>query len=156
MKHLLIILTALSLSNCSKSAPELKDEIARLENKLRDTQKAYNQLHQESQTLHAVKTELEHDVKVLRALQRGTKPLFILTLSVRQERHGLDTLDLEKHIKDELNEFTFEMPVDQIVYEQSTIGNPMVESFRNGSFLFKLSTSSIVIRVVNKRVDVGT
>lgn len=156
MKHFLLLAIALSLSNCSKSAPELKEEISRLENKLRDTQKAYNQLYDETQTLHAAKTELDHNVKVLRALQRGAKPLYILTLSVRQERNGFDALDIEKHIKDELNEFHFEMPVDQMVYEQSTVGNPLVESFRSGSLLFKLSTSTTVIRVVNKRIDVGT
>ena len=152
MRYILIAISFTFLF-CHKSADELNGEISRLENKLRDTQRAYNDLHRETENLHLIKSELEHNTRVLKALEQGKSPLYILTVEVKQERMGFDAFDLEKQMKDHINAFTFEIPVDKKFYDASSIGQPIAEGFRSGSFVFKLSTSAMVLTVTGKRIE---
>lgn len=141
------------LLNCQSDPVELTTEIGRLEAKLRDTQKASDQLdidlQHKFQTFHHLKNEIE----TLQKVRQGKHLFHIVTIQVKQERQGLDILDLEAQVKDHLNSFQFEIAVDPIYYGLLTEGEKIVEKFRGGSFLFRGSTSSMSFRVIKKRIE---
>lgn len=147
------IILVFSSIQCQKDPVEIQTEIGRLEAKLRDTKKASDSLDIELQNKFHVYEHLKHEVSVLQKVQQGKKLFHIVTIRVKQERRGLDMLDVEAQMKDHFNAFEFDIPVDPVYYGMLNEGDYLVEKFRNGSLLFKGSTSSMTFRVIKKRIE---
>lgn len=78
------------------------------------------------------------------------KERYILTVRVKQSHFSLD---IGKHIKDELNATEFEIAVDEQYYNSINVGDSICNEFRSGSLLMKGSIGNWDISVVNKRVE---
>jgi len=114
-----------------------------------------NNLYIRNNEINAQITESEHTLKFLREEQKDPQYLerivYILKLRIKQEHRF--SLSLSKHIKDEINAVEFEIPVDKHFYEEHEIDSVLSDKFRWGSAILHSSLSSIVVRVVEKRIQ---
>ncbi len=74
---------------------------------------------------------------------------YILGLGLKQSHFSLDIGD---HIKDSMNAVKFTIPVDKTFYDSVTVGTPIVNKFRSGSFLMSGSFGDWKIKVISKTV----
>lgn len=89
-------------------------------------------------------------LKILGIYERGNKPHYILKLRLKQSHISLD---LGKHLKDEMNAIEFEIPVDEEFYNSVSVGTNIVDNFRFGSLIMDSSFGSWKMRVINKRIQ---
>ena len=81
----------------------------------------------------------------------GTKVKYIITFKLRQSHV---TFDIDEHLKDMLNEITFDMPVDEDYYNKVKVGDDIVDDFRMGSLIMYGSFGSWDMSVDDKKVVV--
>ena len=72
---------------------------------------------------------------------------YIVELEISQSHY---TLSLKEHIKDAMNKFTMEIPVDVEFYNSVRVGETLDSRFRVGSMLLRWSYGKWKVRVVNK------
>lgn len=72
---------------------------------------------------------------------------YIVELEISQLHY---TLSLSEHVKDAMNKFTIEIPVDKDFYNSVSIGETLDSEFRVGSMLLRGSYGKWKVRVVNK------
>lgn len=73
----------------------------------------------------------------------------ILKLEVKQKHYNLNIGD---HIKDNINAFTFEIPVDPHYFSSVDVGDIVASDLRTGSLVAKGSIGKLEIKVVDKYV----
>jgi len=66
------------------------------------------------------------------------------------------SLDISKHIKDSMNAFDMEIPVDKEFYDSVKIGQEIKSDFRVGTAVMKGSFGSNTVTVKTKRTVVET
>lgn len=72
---------------------------------------------------------------------------YIVELEISQSHY---TLSLSEHMKDAMNKFTMEIPVDVDFYNSVRVGETLDSRFRVGSMLLRGSYGKWKVRVVNK------
>lgn len=72
---------------------------------------------------------------------------YLVTLNVKQSHFSLSIGD---HLKDSMNDFTFQIPVDKEYYDSLELGEEIADDFRVGSFIFKSSIGSWKVTVEDK------
>ena len=73
-----------------------------------------------------------------------------MTLEIKQTHY---TLDLEQHLKDEMNEITIQIPVDKEYYDSVSVGTVIDDSFRMGSMIMKGSFGKWKVTVKDKSIQ---
>lgn len=140
MKKILILIIlcfSFLFVGCEKAEKEL--ELQRLDSQITEKQQELNYYN-----------KLLTDAKEQKEASGIVVERYILTIKVKQSHFSLD---LGKHIKDELNATEFEIAVDEQYYNSVNIGDSICNEFRSGSFLMKGSIGSWDLSVQNKRIE---
>lgn len=155
------LLTTLVLSSCEDTIlrneiDRMKNEKTVLQNDIEQKKKELNIIHQEKKTLVEQRnsyqkevTQLEKTHKYMRILTSGRSPQYILKIRLRQSRMSLD---LTKHIKDDMNKIEFEIPVDKEFYDSVQEGTVITKQFRTGSFILNGTWSDWKMTVKEKSI----
>lgn len=72
---------------------------------------------------------------------------YVITFEIKQTHVSLS---LSKHLKDDLNKITVDIPVDKEYYESFSIGDVISNEFRMGSFIMRGSFGNWKITVADK------
>lgn len=148
-KAMVLVLLMLSLTGCSPSKEELRQEIHRLELKhdsiVFSIQEGNDIIDTQKETIK----KLDEDIKVLGYIKEGKQPKYILTLRLKQSHF---TLDLTQHLSDSINAVEFDIPVDKEYYDKVIVGSEIVDEFRMGSLVLKSSIGSWDMRVKDKKI----
>lgn len=94
-------------------------------------------------------SDLESKAKELGMLAQGKTPKYILKLRLKQSHISLD---ITKHIKDNMNAIEFELPVDKELYDSVSIGTKILDEFRNGSLFLSGSFGDWEMTVKGKEI----
>ena len=73
----------------------------------------------------------------------------MVTFRIKQSHF---TLDIGEHLKDSMNEITFEVPVAKEYYDSVSVGNVINDDFRMGSFIMHGSFGNWKVTVDKKEV----
>lgn len=131
---LCLLTLCFSMFGCSNDpTPELRAEIYNLEMEIADLKEQKAQLSQE-----IVDTKVEN----------GTAK-YVLTLSIKQIHYSFD---LDKHLKDMLNEINIVISVDKDYYNSVQVGDIVSEEFRVGSAVVSGSYGSWKVTVKDKTI----
>lgn len=123
---------------------ELTAEVDLLTFNLTSRKKEYQQL---TERLHALTSE----VQVAQALASGQTIRYVLTVTLKQTSYSLD---LEKHLKNQMNAQTFDLVVDKLAYDTAQPGDDLFNAFRSGSFIINGSLGSWKLTVKSKRMAI--
>ena len=138
MKKLpLILLSAFLLIGCSKEDSDNKT-IFQQEEKI-------SILNSEISELENTKLSLESSV--IEEEERLDLVEYFVTIKIKQSHVSLD---IGKHLKDEMNSIEIQVPVSEEFYNQVNIGDILNNDFRAGSFLTSGSYGKWDISIVNK------
>jgi len=138
---LIIIITLLLLTGCVDKTELNKQLIEEQNIEIEKIEGAINQLNKE-------KDRLENDIESIKVEKNLAR--YFITINIKQSHF---TLDIEKHIKDAMNEINIQIPVDREFYNSVDIGTVLDDSFREGSFWMEGSIGSWDIRVVDKEIQ---
>lgn len=156
MKTILTLLTCSVLFlGCEKNACEiktdinvLKEEVASLEREKDRLNNSIFRSRSEINSISQTKTEIDSSIIYLESL-RSQNLRYILTIKGKQDRMYLS---ISEHVKDAMNAFTFEVPVDAKFYKSVNVGSVLSENFRTGSLILSGSWSDMELKVVGKRI----
>lgn len=105
------------------------------------------ELRQEIEALNEEKIYLQNEV-INTKVEKGIEK-YVVTFCVKQTHF---TLDIGEHIKDAMNEITFEVAVDKDYYDAVSIGQTINDDFRFGSLIMHGSFGNWSIKVSNKEI----
>lgn len=132
-----------------------------------DVQSDIDKLRQERQSLKNMVYSLEKDKaelnkhifnlteesKVLEKkndyLKEGKTPKYIVKFQLKQSHISLD---LGKHLKDEMNKIEFELPVSEEFYNEIEPGDNIVDKYRTGSLVLYGSLGKWKMKVLSKSI----
>ncbi|MGN0514387.1 MAG: hypothetical protein ACI4GD_08910 [Lachnospiraceae bacterium] len=135
--YIVITTLCLSLAGCAENKQALDHEITELKSEI-------NQLTSQRD---ALKTEIS-DIKV----ENGTAK-YIITFVVKQSHLTTDVSEYTtEYMKDIMNAFTIQIPVDKEYYDSVEVGDTIVNKFRVGSYVLKGSFGSWEIIVEDKEI----
>lgn len=129
----LLLGTAIALAGCTQ--PE-------------DLQQEVVQLEAEITALTAEKESL--GTKILETKKEHGLERYMVSINIKQE-HTI--LNVDKMIKDEMNDISIAIPVDEEFYNSVSVGTVLDDSFRKGSFLLEGSIGRWNITVDGKWIE---
>jgi len=127
------------LASCSRGIDEIEQSIQNLELQEQSLKSNVKNLQQQVEELKPKADQLEATV------QSDGDPVYLLTIKNKKSRFSLDVI---KHLKDEVNAFEFTIPVDRSLYNSVSIGDKLADSPTWGSSF----CSSVTLTVTNKEV----
>ncbi len=107
-----------------------------------------DELRTEIATLQDQKATIEAEV-VNAKVESGTAK-YVVTFRIKQSHF---TLDIGEHLKDSMNEITFEIPVDKEYYDSVTVGSVINDDFRMGSLIMHGSFGNWKVTVGKKEIQ---
>lgn len=157
MKKLILLSSIFILSSC-ESSKDVQEDINRLrserqtiESQLNNSREILHRYRYEIDNIDLKKKETEEAINKLEMLQSGNAR-YVIKVKCKQSRFSLD---IGEHIKDGMNAFEFELPVDSKFYNQVNVGTEIVDDFRTGSLILNGSFSSMTMKVISKRIERG-
>lgn len=164
-EQILVLTTAIMLVICliilmvnRNPAEAERQEIERLTEKRIDLQHDVDLLmfdltskKKEQQFLGERLNVLRSEVQVAQALSVGQGVRYVLTVTLKQTSYSLD---LEKHLKNQMNAQTFDLVVDKLAYDAAKPGDDLFNAFRTGSFIINGSLGSWKLTVNSKRIAI--
>lgn len=131
-----VIITIMSLTGCGEEIQKerLLQEISELTQQKED-------LTIEIEQLKSIDIDLKEETGTAR---------YILTLEVKQTHV---TVDLNQLMKDEMNAFKINIPVDKEYYDSVQVGDKIADELRIGSLVLYNSVGSWNIKVINKTIQ---
>lgn len=146
----------IALSGCQRLPDNIKADIKKLEKSEAEIQGRVNTLREENQVLEADHNRLKDDVNVMKAMAEGRQIRYILKLRLEQKRQQkLDEYDADASLKDQLNAVVFKIDVSRHFYNSVSVGDVILDKFRQGSFQTEGTSSSWHISVVEKQKEIG-
>jgi len=79
--------------------------------------------------------------------EEKTRTVYMVELDIR---NSSVSLSISKHIRNAMNAFQIELPVDKDFYDSVKVNQEIASNFKAASFLMKGSVSSVKITVVRK------
>lgn len=146
-KYIILLLLPVFLS--CESEESIKRNIEKLRQERVELEKIKNNLESSNNDAKLKLNELLEKIKPLEIKAQGLKPNYILTLKLKQFHY---TLDIGKHIKDEINVIEFQIPVDEDFYNHVSVGTNIVDRFRFGSLIMKGSFGTWQMTVQHKEI----
>ncbi len=107
-----------------------------------------DELRTEIAALQDQKTAIE--AEIVNAKEESGTAKYVVTFRIKQSHF---TLDIGEHLKDSMNEITFEVPVDKEYYDSVTVGSVINDDFRMGSLIMHGSFGSWKVTVDKKEVQ---
>lgn len=140
-KVLPLLFVLLLLAGCRTQEEENSEVLERQQEKISLQKEHIADLNEDIVTLeeHIQGIKDEHGIK-----------RYFVTVSVKQKHM---TMDLSEHMKDKMNELTFQIPVDEEYFNDVEVGMVIDDSFRMGSFISAGSVGSWDIKVVDKSIE---
>ena len=105
------------------------------------------ELRDEISVLEKQKSVLENEIMDAK-VENGTAK-YVITFRIKQTHF---TLDIGEHIKDSMNEITFDVSVDKEYYDAISVGDTIRDDFRMGSLIMHGSFGNWNVTVDNKEV----
>lgn len=130
----LVVSFVFCLSGCAENPEVLEQKITELKTQINE--------------LEIEKKNLEENVSGIKVDKGIAK--YVVTLEIKQTHY---TLDLEQHLKDEMNEITIQIPVDKEYYDSVSVGTVINDSFRMGSMIIKGSFGKWKVTVKDKSIQ---
>lgn len=97
-----------------------------------------------------LKVEKENKLsEIVKIKEENGTAKYIITFKIKQTHI---TLDIGEHIKDSLNEITFDVPVDKEYYNALSVGDTIEDDFRMGSLIVHGSFGSWKVTVESKTI----
>lgn len=90
------------------------------------------------------------EAEIIDAKEANGTAIYVVTFRIKQSHF---TLDIGEHLKDSLNEITFEVPVAKEYYESVSVGDVINDEFRMGSFIMHGSFGNWKVTVDKKEVQ---
>ncbi len=129
----ILVLLLIMLVGCSESDKALEQKI--------------ENLRSEISALEEQKDAIESEIINIKEEHGIAK--YMVTFQIRQVHY---TLDIEEHLKDAMNEISFEVLVDKDYYDSVFVGSIISEDFRVGSLMIRGTYGNWEVKVVEKRV----
>lgn len=107
-----------------------------------------NELQAEIAILQDQKATIEAEIDNAKR-ENGTAK-YVVTFRIKQSHF---TLDIGEHLKDSMNEITFEVPVDKEYYDSVTVGSVINDDFRMGSLIMHGSFGNWKVTVGKKKYN---
>jgi hypothetical protein len=169
MQKLLILITILAvltgcdnkeLNDANKKNKALASKLAKANETIRIYNMTPETIEGKRQTVlkldaqvrngHKTLGMLKHDTNWVKYINSGKRPMYILTLKFKKKR--VNPFDVGGAIKDEMNSFEFDVPVDKRFYDKQRVGSTVADNFKTASFFFSGKMQSLGITVSNKRM----
>jgi cell division protein FtsB len=151
MRVVFMVVACLIALSCARKPEAIRDHIKFLIQEEKNLNVSVNALRSEFNNLNQQVGQLREEVKTLEHVKGGGDVEYLLKLELRQERAGMDALDLGAQMKDEWNAVEFEMSVDKRTFQKYNAGDNFLKEYRRGSAMTEGSHSSWVIKVIGKR-----
>lgn len=152
-KFLFIILLPLFalviLTFSCESKADIKENIETLRNERTSLEKKNSDLQDSKDYKESQILTLNEQIKELNIIKSGRTPKYVLGIKLKQSHFSLD---IEEHIKDEVNAIEIEIPVDKEYYNSLSVGSEIVDEFRVGSFIFNGSLGDWEMTVEHKYI----
>jgi len=103
----------------------------------------------EAESLRTEIDSLSQNKEYIQKISEGRDAKFMLSLELKQSHFSLD---VNKHLKDAMNKLTFEIAVDEDLYNEQDVGSELLREFRDGSAWMEGSFGDWVVTVVDKRI----
>ena len=116
----LIAMIAITLSGCSKTETVTNEDVTKLEAEIAQLEDERDRLNEE-----ILNTKIDNGLAK-----------YVITFNIKQSHFSLD---LGEHLKDAMNDISIEIPVDKEYYDSVEVGDVLDDSFRIGSFIWKVS-----------------
>ena len=129
----LIVIIAVTLSGCSETETVTNEDIAKLESEIAQLEAERDRLNEE-----ILNTKIDNGLAK-----------YVITFNIKQSHFSLD---LGEHLKDAMNDISIEIPVDKEYYDSVEVGDVIDDSFRMGSFIWKVSFGNWKVTVESKDV----
>lgn len=130
---LLAVLVIFALSVCAQDEAFLEERC--------------EQLRAEIAALKEEKASINSEIS--KAKEENGTAVYVVTFRIKQSHF---TLDIGEHIKDSMNEITFEVAVDKEYYDSVSVGETINNDFRVGSLIMHGSFGNWKVTVDNKEV----
>ncbi len=134
MPIVIVVLTFSILGGCAESNESLE---YRCEN-----------LRSEIASLEEQKSIVESEIIDAKEVNGTAK--YVVTFRIKQSHF---TLDFDEHLKDWINEITFDVPVDKEYYDSVSVGDTINDEFRMGSLIMHGSFGSWKVTITKKEVQ---
>lgn len=105
------------------------------------------ELRTEIAALQEQKTAIEAEILDIKEENGIAK--YVVTFRIKQSHF---TLDIGEHLKDSMNEITFEVPVDKEYYDSVSVGDTINDDFRMGSLIMHGSFGNWKVTVDKKEI----
>lgn len=130
----IVVMTFVMLTGCTESDKYLEQKCAGLQSEI------------------AVLTEQKAaiEAEIIDAKEANGTAIYVVTFRIKQSHF---TLDIGEHLKDSMNEITFEVPVAKEYYESVSVGDVINDEFRMGSFIMHGSFGNWKVTVDKKEVQ---
>ncbi len=148
MRFFKLFIILLFLSSC-ESKEQIQSEIMDLSSRRLDIYREIDSLQLDISNQKQNLSSLKKDVLELEIYSSGRTPKYVVKIRCKQSRISLD---LEKLMKDEMNKFEFELPVDKDFYKSVSVGDDIADNFRVGSFIMNGTFSNWNLTVIDKRI----
>lgn len=142
MKKYLLLICAMVMMVTTLTACTDNEDII-IEQKKQEIEELENEIS----NLESYKEDLSSNIDEIK--RDNELYTYVVEFKVRQSHFSLD---ISEHIKDSMNELTYEIPVSKEFYDSVEIGDNIEDSFRVGSFLMKGSFGSWNISISNKYI----
>ena len=137
----LIVIFCFSFAGCASEEEKLNANIDKLNSEITQLEGTVSELEKTRDTL---KNEIA-DIKVEKGIAK-----YVVTFEIKQTHY---TLDLEQHMKDEMNAITIQIPVDKEYYDSVSVGTVIDDSFRMGSMIMKGSFGKWKVTIKDKEIQ---
>lgn len=137
-KFIVLMLLIFVLTGCWNNTSS--EESNELESKISGLQKEITALEEQKATLESEIVEKKEE--------NGTAK-YVITFRVKQSHFSFDLSD---HLKDSMNQMTFEIPVDKEYYDSVDVGDVLSDDFRVGSLVMKGSFGNWTVTVDQKEI----
>ena len=107
-----------------------------------------NELRTEIAVLKEQKSAIE--AEIVSAKEENGTATYVVTFRIKQSNF---TLDIGEHLKDSMNEITFEVPVDKAYYDSVSVGDTINDDFRMGSLIMHGSFGNWKVTIEKKEVQ---
>jgi len=145
-----IFVFTIGLTGCKQELPdEIKTQIVELK---AERENLKLEVDNSTKELNTIKDQIkvkQDKLGILDNVTEGKLPKYVFTLELKQTHFSLD---IGKHIKDAINKCTFDIYVDEELYNSQKVGGELLKKFRSGSLFLEGSIGDWVITVIDKKV----
>lgn len=141
------ILFAFILSSCGESYHN--ERLHNIKQQYEIVSEKHNQLSNDIKRLTSYKQQLEQQCEELNYISKGKQIQYIITLEIKQTSFSLD---LEEHIKNDLNVVKLQIPVSKEFFNSVNKGTKLSNEMRVGSLILRGSYKKLNVIVTNKEI----